>query len=571
MAREYAVVDVDGGAEKILFRSSGYDPGDVTEVTPLSSGAELRVSGRDELAEVNDALLRQLREAQDANTAKENFLSSMSHDIRTPMNAIIGMTALAKNHIDEKSRVADSLGKIEVASAHLMSLINEVLDMSRINAGKLSLSEDLFSLGDLLHDTLVIVRPQAAQRRHSFTFRVGEILAEELYGDPTRLRQIFVNIINNAVKYTNEGGEIAVSAGQEMEGDRCALIFRCRDNGIGMDEEFLRRIFDPFERVNSTTISGVEGTGLGMSIVKKPTDAMSGTIEIESERGKGTLVTVRLPMRYEPEKIDAAALAGRHFLIAEADGELQKAYARCLGAFDIPYTLVSSSSDAISALTDAEFRGERFDALLLGKAQEQSGSVFDLADYIHKANPQLPILLVSEQNWEEIEYRANRCGIERFIPVPFFRKSLIDGLIGTLQGVASEAGGFSALDLTGKHILLVEDNAINCEIASELLGMTNAQVDTAENGQEAVDRFSQTPEGWYDLILMDIQMPVMDGYAAARAIRAGARGDAKTVKIFAMTANAFAEDIEKARRSGMDGHISKPVDFQKLAQVLSRI
>ena len=571
MAKAYAVIELSGEKTSVLARSAGFDPCDVTEKVSLSDGTELWISGRDELRDVNAELQRRLQEAQAANAAKESFLSNMSHDIRTPMNAIIGMTALAKSHIDEKSRVADSLGKIETASAHLMSLINEVLDMSRINAGRLDLTETLFSLSDLLHDTLVIVRPQAEQRGHDFRFRVGDFFAESLYGDPTRLRQIFVNIIGNAVKYTPEGGSVDVSVEQRRLSERCELIFRCRDNGVGMDEEFLRRIFDPFERVSSTTISGVEGTGLGMSIVKKLVDAMSGTVEIESAPGKGTLVTVRLPLRYEPDAVDAAALRERRFLIVEADETQRAAYERCLGEFSIRYTLVGSSSEAISALTDAEFRGEPFDAVILGKAQAESASVFDLAEYVHASNPRLPILLAGEQNWEEIEYRANRCGIERFIPVPFFRKSLIDGLTAALEGAEGERVVLATLDLHGKHILLVEDNAINREIATELLSMTNAEIDTAENGQLALERFLASPERHYDLILMDIQMPVMDGYAAARRIRASGRADSKTVKIFAMTANAFAEDVARAREAGMDGHIAKPVDFQKLSQVLRRI
>ncbi|MBR4157441.1 MAG: response regulator [Oscillospiraceae bacterium] len=571
MPRAYAVISLSGEKKRILAQSAGFDPCDITKKVTLSDGTELWISGRDELLDVNAQLQRSLQEAQAANAAKENFLSSMSHDIRTPMNAIIGMTALAKSHIDEKSRVADSLSKIETASAHLMNLINEVLDMSRINSGRLDLTEEPFSLSDLLHDTLVIVRPQAAQRKHAFHFQVGEIVSESLYGDPTRLRQIFVNIISNSVKYTNEGGRIDVSVEQRRLSERCQLTFRCRDNGVGMDEEFLRRIFDPFERESTTTLSGVEGTGLGMSIVKSLIDAMTGTIDIESKPGEGTLVTVRMPLRYEPDGVDAAALRERRFLIVEADEEQRAAFMSCLDEFSIPYSLVGSSPEAIAALTDAEFRGERFDAVILGKEQTESAGVFELAEYIHGSNPRLPILLAGEQNWDEIEYRANRCGIERFIPTPFFRKSLVDALLGALQGNDGENLVLATLDLRGKHLLLVEDNAINREIAMELLSVTNAEIDAAENGQLALDSFFGKPEGYYDLILMDVQMPVMDGYSATQRIRASDRADAKTVKIYAMTANAFAEDVAKARESGMDGHIAKPVDLQKLTQVLSRI
>ncbi|MBQ3956443.1 MAG: HAMP domain-containing histidine kinase, partial [Clostridia bacterium] len=274
MSREYAVLS---GAD-LLYKTAGFDGETVTETVPLSDGKTLLVAGEDP---GQAELLQKLREAEETISAKELFLSNMSHDMRTPMNAIMGMTTLAERHIDEKARVADSLEKIEVASDHLLSLINDVLDMSRINAGRMSISQEVFSLGDLLHETLTIVRPQMAQKSHHFRFRAEDILYESLHGDALRLRQIFVNIINNSVKYTPAGGDIDVSFREEAAGDRVILCFVCRDNGIGMTPAFLERIYDPFERVNSSTISRIEGTGLGMSIVKKLIEAMEGSIAIE--------------------------------------------------------------------------------------------------------------------------------------------------------------------------------------------------------------------------------------------------------------------------------------------------
>lgn len=568
MAREYAVASLSGERPEILFCSAGFDSETVTEKVPLSGGKELWISGQDEQAAANVELRRLLQEAQDANVAKETFLSNMSHDIRTPMNAIIGMTALAKQHIDEKARVSDALGKIEVASSHLLSLINEVLDMSRINSGRMTIAREAFSISDLLHDTLTIVKPQAEQKHHTFRFHVGNIYYESLDGDALRLRQIFVNIINNSVKYTNEGGELDVTVEEEMREDKCVLIFRCRDNGVGMTPEFLKRIFEPFERVSSTTNSKIEGTGLGMSIVKKLIEAMDGTIDIESEPGKGTLVTVSIPMDYEQVNVDISALEGKRLLILEADETLRETYSRYLGEFEINFTLADSSAGAMEALTDAEFRNTHFDAAIIGAAIRDSGSTLDIASYLNKSYPSLTLVLVSEDDWNEIEYRATRAGIEAFIPVPFFRKSLINGLNGVLETSEAQEGGPSAPDLTGKHILLAEDNLINREIACELLGQTNADVDTAEDGGQAVAAFAASQEGWYDLILMDVQMPVMDGYAATRQIRSLDRSDAKTVKIFAMTANTFAEDIAKAREAGMDSHLAKPIDINILMQVL---
>ena len=520
------------------------------------------------LQQENEALRRQLVEAQNANIAKETFLSNMSHDIRTPMNAIVGMTALAKKHIDEKGRVSDALGKIEIASSHLLSLINDVLDMSRINSGRSVISEELFSLGDLLHETLTLVRPLAEQRRHRFHFDAQNIFAESLYGDALRLRQIYVNIISNALKYTPDGGDIAVSVSQEEADERCVLVFICRDNGIGMTEDFLRRIFDPFERVTSSTLSGVEGTGLGMSIVKKLLDGMGGTIAIESAPGEGTVVTIRLPLRYEHVGIESDTLGGKRFLIIEADEAMQELYRRYLGEFGISFTIVSSSSEAVASITEASFRGEDYACAILGRSVGQGAGIFELASYLHKADGALVLVLVSDLNWEEIEYHAERSGISAFIPIPFFRKSLINGLS---RALASSGGGenVSAIpDLTGRRILLVEDNDINREIACEILSVTNASIDTAVNGAEAVERFLSSEIGAYDLILMDIQMPVMDGYTAVGQIRAADRSDARSIPIYAMTANAFAEDIARARACGMNGHLAKPIDVNHLMQTL---
>ena len=570
MPREFAVIDKATG--ETFYRSAGFREENVRERMDLKEDRELLLCGAEELEKANRELEEKLRQAEEANLAKETFLSNMSHDIRTPMNAIVGMTALAKKHIDEKARVADALNKIEAASAHLLSLINDVLDMSRINSGKMTVSRELFALGDLLHDTLAIVRPQMEQKHHTFRFEIGDILWEGLYGDPLRLRQIFVNIINNAVKYTNDGGKITVRVYEEPRaGEVCPLVFVCEDNGVGMSEAFLRRIFEPFERVSSSTVSRVEGTGLGMSIVKKLIDAMSGTIAIDSAPGRGTKVTVRLPLPCEPIQMETAALSGKRLLIIEANKAMREVYHRYLDDFDVSFRLVGSASEAIAALTEGDFRGEGFDGVILGSAMEHTGNIFDLGAYLNKAFPQLTVVLISEDDWADIEYRASRNGIRHFIPLPVFRKSLLNGLNRAFLSADEQEDPLGVPDLAGRRILLAEDNMINREIALELLLSTGASVDTAENGAEAVAAFEKGPVGYYDLILMDIQMPVMDGYAAAQNIRALDRPDAKGIKMYAMTANAFAEDIQKARDAGMDGHIAKPIDIQLLMQVLRQL
>jgi signal transduction histidine kinase/DNA-binding response OmpR family regulator len=571
MERAYAVVQAKNGEADILYQTPDFDAQAVVKKLELSDGKQLWISGQDALIRANQELSRRLQAAEEANVAKETFLSNMSHDIRTPMNAIVGMTALAKKHIDEKARVAAALDKIEVASAHLLSLINEVLDMSRINSGRLLLAKENFVLGDLLHDILTIVNPQMEQKKHTFQFTVGDILAESLIGDPLRLRQVFVNIINNAVKYTPDEGKIEVSIHQEKAGDKMILHFLCRDNGIGMTKEFLQRIFVPFERVNSSTLSKIEGTGLGMSIVKKLIENMDGEISIESEPGKGTAVMVRIPMACENLRVETANLSNKRLLIIEADPTLQATYRQYLDEFKLTYAIAASSEEAISALTDADFRGSGFDAVIIGNRVQGVDDIFDLSGYLKKAYGQLRVILISEDDWNEIEYRARRSGIEHFIPVPFFRKSLINGLNQALQQEGGREDLFGSPDLTGKRILLAEDNDINREIALELLKSTNAETDSAVNGQEALDRFLQSPEGHYDLILMDIQMPVMDGYTAVKRIRESSRSDAGTVRIIAMTANAFAEDIAKAREAGMNGHLAKPIDIHTFMQTLRQI
>ena len=563
MREEYAVTDEN---QNILFQSEGFDASKASRSVTLSGGRLLLICGDPEA----DDLRRRLAEANASNQAKETFLSNMSHDIRTPMNAIVGMTALAKKHIDEKTRVADALNKIETASGHLLSLINDVLDMSRINSGRMQIQSDLFMLGDLVHDTMTIIRPQIEEKGHAWHLSLQDIEEESLYGDALRLRQIYVNILNNAVKYTPPGGRIDIAFSETVREDVCHLVFSCRDNGIGMSEEFLRRIFEPFERVQNYTISKIEGTGLGMSIVKKLVESMEGTIDVESREGEGTFITISVPLAYEKTKISTAALDGKRLLVLEKDEQRAALYGRYLDEAGIRSTVVPSPGDILSALTDAQFGDDPYDAVVFGTIPE-SERILETASYLQKSNPELTMVLVSDQNWDEIEYRANRAGIHDFIPVPFFRTSLINGLNKALQQGASGVTQTGCPDLSGKRILLVEDNMINREIAKEILSATNAVIDTAEDGQIAVDMYENAPDHYYQLILMDIQMPVKDGYEAAREIRGSAKPDAGEVCIFAMTANTFAEDIAKAREAGMDGHIAKPIDFNVLMQTLQRL
>ncbi len=518
-----------------------------------------------------EELKRQLEEAKSENKAKEVFLSSMSHDIRTPMNAIIGMTALAKKYIDEKPRVQDALNKIETASSHLMNLLNDVLDMSRINAGKMIISQDVFSLGDLLHEIVSMVHPLIERRKQSWKLELQDIEIEQFYGDALRIKQVYANIITNAIKYTKDEGSITVTISEKVDESSCLLSFICRDNGIGMSKDFLSRIFLPFERVNNSTVSKIEGAGLGMSIVKSLVEAMSGTIAVDSEVGVGTEVRVDIPLRFETMEVETENLAGKRILVMESDAKLTERYSEIFDQFDLSYEIVPSAARAVSSITEADFSGKGFDIAIIGCVLENSGSVTDVSGYLHKIKPDLSMVLVSDADWEEIEYRAMRSGIQMFIPTPFFRKSLINGL----NRVAGQSKGgqddLSMPDLADKHILLVEDNMINQMIALEILQSTKAKIDTAEDGKQAVKAFEDSEIGYYDIIFMDIQMPIMDGYEAASLIRASNREDGKKIPIYAMTANTFAEDIAKARSCGMDGHIAKPIDINNVMQVLRHL
>ena len=567
MSREYAVLS---GAD-LLYKTAGFDGETVTETVPLSDGKTLLVAGEDP---GQAELLQKLREAEETISAKELFLSNMSHDMRTPMNAIMGMTALAEKHIDEKARVADALSKIEVASGHLLSLINNVLDMSRINSGRMRIDEQRFSIGDLLHDLTILSKPLIEQKKHDFILDTDGVTTESYLGDALRLRQVFVNIISNAAKYTEDGGVIRVTVSDEdaspPEKDRRILVFRCEDNGIGMTEEFLGRIYDPFERVNNTTVSKIEGTGLGMSIVKRIIDVMGGGIRIDSAPGKGTAVIIRIPLRAEEESDLPEGLDGKRFLVLEGDEKAAEHYRRIFTGDGIPFTRVNSAADALDALADADVKGTGYDSAIIGQSIRDGGDKLDVAAYLSKAAPSLPLILVSEDNWGDIEYRAERCGIRAFVPVPFFRRTLEKVLSDVTSENRGGDGQADFPDLTGRRILLAEDNLINREIALEILSMTGARIDTAENGEEAVRLYESAEPGAYTVILMDVQMPVMNGYEATGRIRSSGRPDAADVPIYAMTANTFAEDVARARDAGMDGHIAKPIDIPALMQVLRK-
>ncbi len=544
-----------------------------------------------ELIRENAVLKASLLEAEETNKAKSRFLSNMSHDIRTPMNAIVGMASIGLSHIDEKSRVQDCLNKIRTASSHLMSLVNDVLDMSRIDSDRMTLSEEEFSLADLIHDISVIVRPQAAQKNQNLQIEIGLIHEECLLGDPLRLRQILVNIIGNAVKYTQTDGEIHVrftqksapnsiteqpasQSEQHPQADgRVWLHFQCEDNGMGMSREFLQKIFVPFERVQNAATSKIEGTGLGMSIVKNLVDRMQGEITVKSEEGIGSCFTVELPFSIAPRNQKPSALPHNASVLIAASRtpqtELMAAYLQDGGLLPIH---MESGLKAVTWLTEAQYENRMPCAMLLGQMLDDM-PVLDLAAHIRQlTGREFPILLVSEEDWAQLEYRATKAGVSAFVPCPLFKSKLLSTLADLTHSSRNDDGSCRnrSRDLGSYRLLLVEDIELNQEIVIELLSVTGIQVEVADNGADAVKKFQDSPEGYYDLIFMDIQMPVMNGYEAAEQIRQLDRADAAKVWIVAMTANAFVEDVRLAREAGMNEHISKPVDPDCLQEILYR-
>lgn len=538
-----------------------------------------------ELQQKNALLQNALNEAEEANRAKSVFLSNMSHDIRTPMNAIVGMTSIGLSHIDEKGRVQDCLNKIKTASSHLMSLVNDVLDMSRIDSGRMTLNEDEFSLADLIHDITVIVRPQALQKNHDLQIEIGDIYEDNLMEDTLRLRQVIVNIVGNAIKYTLYNGKIFVKFSQYIEEDlegnqnsgqekrKIWLDFLCEDNGIGMSPEFLERIFVPFERVNNSTTQKIEGTGLGMSIVKNLIDRMGGRIQVESTEGEGSRFRVEIPMRAAVrDRRKLEILAGNTVLIAESREKEARQIEEFLREEAVTPVRVKSGRSAVTWLTQAQTENRMPCAMLLGQELEDMPAL-DLASHVRQsAGQRFPLLLVSEEDWAQIEYRARRAGINGFVPCPLFRSKLLETLADMIirnKGDMEEQEE-RIEDYSGRHLLLVEDNELNLEIAMEMLSLTGVQVETAENGARAVEIFENSPENHFDLILMDVQMPVMNGYEAVKRIRRLPRKDAESIWIVAMTANAFVEDIRASREAGMNEHLSKPIDVKRLKDILYR-
>lgn len=515
------------------------------------------------------------REAVKANKAKSEFLSSMSHDIRTPMNGIVGMTAIAMTNIDNPERVKDCLEKITLSSKHLLGLINDVLDMSKIESGKLTLNMNQISLRETMDSIVNIVQPQVKERQQHFDIFIQEIITEEVHCDSVRLNQILINLLSNALKFTPEGGRINVYLQQEPSpvGDsyvRCH--FRVKDTGIGMTEEFQKKIFDTFTREEKAQIDKIEGTGLGMAITKAIVDAMKGSIEVQSELGKGTEFHVTLDLEKADIKEENMKLPPWRMLVVDNNEELCQSAVCSLKEIGIDAQWVTDGKTAVEMAKKYHEEQNPLEIVLLDWKMPDMDGLHTAREMRKHLGEEVPILIISAYDWSEIEEEAAEVGIQGFIAKPLFKSNLFLGLKHYMLD-ESEKEEKEESDLhnsfLGKKILLAEDNDLNWEIAEDLLSEAGFELERAENGKICVEKFEQSAQGYYDVVLMDIRMPIMNGYDAARAIRASARPDAK-LPIIAMTADAFSDDIQRCLDCGMNEHVAKPIDVNRLTQLLKK-
>ena len=536
----------------------------------------LVMSDRTADRKMNQALSEAVHAAETANRAKSTFLSNMSHDIRTPMNAIIGFTTLAVSNIDDKNRVRDYLGKILSSSKHLLSLINDILDMSRIESGKIHLEETEVSLSEVLHDLKTIISGQIHAKQLELYMDAMDVINEDVYCDKTRLNQVLLNLLSNAVKFTPAGGTVSVRLKQcpgTVKGSALYEI-RVKDNGIGMSQEFVQKIFSPFERERTSTVSRTQGTGLGMAITKNIVDMMGGTIEVQTEQGKGTEFIVRLPFRIQPEhhRIEKIAeLEGLKALVVDDDFNTCDSVTKMLVKVGMRSEWTLSGKEAVLRARQSMELGDAFHAYIIDwRLPDMNG--IEVTRQIRSLGDDTPIIILTAYDWSDIEVEARAAGVTAFCAKPLFMSDIRDTLMAAIgQNQAEQekpvlpAAGF---DFRGKCILLVEDNELNREIAVEILNEYGFLVDTAENGAEAVEKVKNSTPGDYDLVLMDVQMPVMNGYEATKQIRALTDPALAGITILAMTANAFDEDRKKSLECGMNGFLSKPIVIEELLNTL---
>ena len=522
--------------------------------------------------------VRELETAQqaalEANKAKSEFLANMSHDIRTPMNAIVGMTAIATAHIDDRKQVQNCLRKITLSSKHLLGLINDVLDMSKIESGKLTLTTEQISLKEVVEGIVNIVQPQVKTKKQTFDIHVEDISTENVWCDGIHLNQVLLNLLSNATKYTPEGGSIQLSLSEEEspKGENYVRIhIKVKDNGIGMSPDFLKKIYESYSRADGARIHKTEGAGLGMAITKHIVDAMEGAIDIKSEIDKGT----EFLLTFDFEKAAAVemdmVLPSWNMLVVDDDELLCETATDALKSIGIKAEWTLSGEKAIELVIQHHKKRDDYQIILLDWKLPDINGIQVAREIRRTLGDEVPILLISAYDWSEFEAEAREAGISGFISKPLFKSTLYHAL-RQYMGIETEDDQIlnQNIDLSGRRILLAEDNELNWEVAKELLSDLGVELDWAEDGQICLDKFQNSPEGYYDAILMDIRMPHMTGYEATKAIRGINHPDALSIPIIAMSADAFSDDIQHCLGCGMNAHIAKPIDVIELTRLLKR-
>ncbi len=514
-------------------------------------------------------------EALSATKAKSLFLSNMSHDIRTPMNAIVGMTAIATAHIDNKEQVQNCLKKITLSGKHLLGLINDVLDMSKIESGKMTLTAERVSLREVMESVVGIEQTQVKEKNQNFNVHIKDIISENVYSDGVRLNQILLNLLSNAVKYTPEGGTIQLSMFQEEapfeKGDTFVRThIMVRDNGIGMSEEFLNQVFDSYSRADTKRVHKTEGAGLGMAITKYIVDAMKGTITVESELNKGTVFHVVLDFEKAPCNEADMVLPNRKTLVVDDDEILCRTAVESLKSIGIYADWTTSGKEAVETVTKNYNTDNAYKIILLDWKLKDSEGLSISKQIRQSTGDETSIILISAYDWSEFETETKAAGINGFISKPLFKSTLYYGLKKYMDIENSKDKEIEDKALEGCRILVAEDNDLNWEILNELLSDIGMQLEWAENGQICLEKFRNSEQGYYDAILMDVRMPVMGGYDATKNIRSLTRPDALTIPIIAMTADAFSEDIKKCLDSGMNAHTAKPININELTSLMKK-
>ena len=522
----------------------------------------------------NKKLQSTAKEAESASKAKTDFLSTMSHDIRTPMNAIIGLTTITEKNLGDEKLIAENLHKINLASNHLLTLINDILDISKVESGKLNFCPQNFSIVETVENLMNLSQPMIKAKNIDFSFHISRVDKEYLYADQLRINQIYINLVSNAIKYTEPGGSVCIDMKEENSETEgyVKLTFKVADTGIGMSPEFMANLYQPFSRQTDSRVNKIQGTGLGLAITKQMVDLMEGTIECQSEQGKGTTFTVVLDLPIADHQRAEMKLENMDVLIVDDDEILLETAVDTLESLGLTVEQASGGLEALGMVKHREQTGKNYDIVMLDLKMPDIDGIETIRRIRDEVKSNVPILLISAYSWSDVEEEAKDAGVSGFLSKPLFRSTLYDKIseiLGTEVESTEQENDYS--DLEGMNILVAEDNDINWEIISSLLSMYGINTERAENGRIAVEKVKQATKGSYSLVFMDIQMPEMNGLDATRAIRSLDDEWASKIPIVAMTADAFSENVTECLQAGMNGHIAKPIDIKLVIKTIQKI